>query len=278
MSDIFVREYKQEDLEKVYNLYKSQLDRYVHFCRNIEVIKHFTQFRSKNRRVYVAVSGEKETKSSGYLNSNVLGFLIVAVTERKEYARGMIEELCSVNEDVAKCLVEKALAYCTQKGVDVIAAAPLSSEDAKAFSRSNGWFKANPHLIVGTVISPAYVLRLMLKSKLAIVESFTDGISFVLGKNKLHVETKGASLRVNVVEGNAVHADVSVEMSNSVFTEIVMRAANPYKMYLLRRIKIKKRKGTSLTFKNFLDKFKILKLIASIRFPDTLRVAIIDAL
>lgn len=273
-----MREYRQEDLEKVYNLYKSQLDRYVHFCRNITVIKHFTQFRSTNRRVYVAVSGEEETKSSGYLNSNVLGFLIVSVTERKEYARGMIEELCSVDEDVAKCLVEKALDYCAQKGVDVIAAAPLSSEDAKAFSRSKGWFKVNPHLVVGTVISPAYVLRLMLKSKLAIVESFTDGILFVLGKNMFHVKTKGASLRVDVVKGNAVRADVSVEMSSSVFSDIVMRGANPYKMYLLRRINIKRRKRTSSTFQDFLDKFKILRLIASLRFPEMLRVAIIDAL
>jgi len=274
LSGIYVRKYRQEDLEKVYSLFRSRLGSYVHFYRDKRIIEHFTQFPSAKRAVYVAISKEKRSLLSG----EVVGFLVVGISESKEYAQGLVAELCSVDEEVTRRLIKKAINYCIQEGADIIAVTSFPDEKEGVFSRAEGWFRANPYLLLGAVASPIQVLRVLLESKLESVRSFVNGILFVLDDNTIHVKSKDGSVLVNVVEGNSASADISVEMSNQVFSKIIMGATNPYMMYLRRRIKIRKLTSNSRLFQGLSCKYKILKLCASLRIPRTFHVAIIDAL
>ena len=274
MSAVYIRKYKEEDLKKVHHLYKSRLSDNVHFTRDIKFVEHFIHFPAAKKRVYVAVSEKEKRRHRG----EIVGFMIVAIVEKRGYVEGMIAELCSVNETVTKSLVEKAVTYCIEEGVDIIAAADFLNENGTAFSKSEGWFEANPYLMMGIVGSPLDVLQSFLKPKLGLLKSFVNGILFIIDDKMIHVTARNKFLSANLIEGNGTHADYLVRMNNKVLSAIVFGRKNPYVMYFQQKIRIKKLLSNSSVFQDFICKYKILKLVASLRIRKALRMAIIDAL
>lgn len=274
MSAVCIREYKEEDLEKVHHLYNSRLSDHVHFSRDVKFIEHFIHFPVAKKRIYVAIS-EKEKGKHG---DEIVGFIIVAIGEKRGYVEGIIAELCSINESVTKGLVQKAVTYCIEEGVDIIAAAGFLNENVAAFGKSEGWFEANPYLMMGIVGSPLAVLQSFLKPKLGLLKSFVNGILFIVDDKMIHVTVRNEFLSANLIEENRASADYVVRMNNKVFSALVIGRKNPYVMYFRRKIRIRKMVSNSSIFQDFIYKYKILKLIASLRIRKALRMAIIDIL
>lgn len=273
MSTICIREYQEEDLKKVHDLYKSRLIDRVHFSRDIEFIEHFIHFPVAKKCLYVAVSKEEHEH-----REEIVGFMIVAIIDKREYTQGVIAELCSVNETVTKSLVKKAISYCIKKRADIIGATCFTDKKGKAFSKSEGWFKANPYLMMGAVGSPLVVLQSLLKPKLKLLKRFVNGILFIIDDKMVHVSARNESLSVNLVEGKRIFADYSVRMDSHVFSAIVIGRSSPYFMYFRRKVLIKKLIFASSVFQNLIYKYKILNLLASLRIRKALHMTIIDAL
>jgi len=264
----------KKDLEKVHDLYKSCLSNYIHFYRDPKTIEHFTHFPSVKKTIYVAVSDDEEYGSDG----KVLGFIVITIVNENGYTKGIVRDLCSVNETVSGCLIKKALDYCDQEGADIVAVASFPDEKEKIFKKSEGWFEANPYLFMGKVASPLHILRLLLKSKFELLKIFPNGILFVIDNESFHVKTGKRCVLVEVAKGNVANADFSVKMSNKVLSKIVFRVANPYIEYLRRKIKIKGLMSTPSILQSLINKCRILEILTSLRLPEMLYLAIIDVL
>src|SRR4030043_104596 len=116
-----VRNYHQEaDLDRVLQLYNSSSENLSRFSRDRDVFNHFTNYPG------VQPGGIFICESDG----EIQGVVIAAILGRKGLTEGSIIELWATNDSTAEMLVQRAFAYCCERGVDMVTIKPPMNKNA----------------------------------------------------------------------------------------------------------------------------------------------------
>lgn len=256
MYELLIRRYRPEDYSDVIKLYNSTGSDGPFFARDEQYFNYFLAHPGvRPDSVFVAASED-----------GVEGVSIIAINQDERYTIGKIIELWASGKAVGSALVQKAVDYCCDKGVDRLEISPPAFLDSdKTFAE---WQKISQQGVL--MIKP-----LSLKPLLAALFDVTTlqrikpskGLLFVCDDETIRVKISGTSVSI---EGNKSPRDgsyIMVKVSPQTLLELIFGSANPYVALLTGRIKIRPLRSTA----------RALKILRAIRISQPWSLAIVDS-
>jgi len=239
-----VRDFREEDLPQVIELYEHASIKNPHFVRNEAFLNYFMTHLSVNK------GGVFVTETDG----RITGFVIVSVTmEQGGLKQGNIVELQVKDVSSLPALVHAASDYCTQNDVDaIVAVAPLLPEANAVFKN---WVKFDTGVMMAKTLSPAPLLEALLSSERTRSLYAGEKIAFHIGADLINVEITPTKAHIFQTGRKQDKSVAQVFMSPEVFLKLALGQLNPYTAYINRKLKLKGAKNT----------FSLLKLLFSMR-------------
>jgi len=256
MYELAIRHYRPEDYSDVIKLYNSTGTGGPFLARDEQYFNYFLSHPGvRPDSIFVAAS-----------ENGIEGLSIIAINQDERYTIGKIIELWASGTAVGSTLVQKAVEYCCDKGVDRLEVSPPAFLDSgKIFA---GWQKISQRGVL--MIKPLSLIPL-LKALFDTIElrRIEAGKGFLFVCDDETIKVKISETRVNI-EGNESPwdgSDIMVRVSPQTLLELIFGSANPYIALLTGRIKIRPLRSTS----------RALKILRAIRITRPWSLAIVDS-
>lgn len=254
-SDLIVRNYKQEDLPCLIELYDEASDRSPHFPRDKNFLEYFMHYPGVDYdSIFVAVESKK-----------IVGLAIISVTVEEENLRqGRIVELQAKDALSIGALIQAAEQYCHSKDVDVIVAAPPPfAEIDKVF---HDWQRFETGAMMGRLLTVMPFLQALLDTDKVKKSYAGKSIIFHIDSETIKVEITPGSVEATEDNAHLDQAAITVAMPANVLLELALGTANPYVAYLTRRLRVRGIRNAAI----------ILKLLRMVRLPKPWPIGLID--
>jgi hypothetical protein len=254
LSDVIVRNYKEDDLVGIVNLYNSSPMKGPFFVRDESFVRHFFRYPG------VLQDGIFIAQSHGEIE----GIAIVSIIEKEDLREGKIIELQAKNTSIIDLLLQKSLQYCRDKGADMVSVKPPTQEGTdRVFS---DWIKVAHAIIMVKPLSILPILKGLLRIDLVKKDYVGKSLVFILDDEIFRVEVNANGIRIGELDKTPDNSAIQVTMSSKTALEIIFGWTNPYIAYSARKIKIR-------GLKNALG---VLRLLYFIRIKSPWHVAIVD--
>ncbi len=255
MSNLVIRSYRPEDLPGIVELYESTPPKAPFFLRNREYFDYFISFPSvRDDSIFIA-TGEK----------GIEGIAIIAIVQ-KGYTVGRIIELWASEVIVEDALVQKAIEYCCDNGIDAVEInSPTFLDTGNTFK---SWVRTNPEgVLMVKLLSLVPLLQALFDT--TTLKKIGAGKGFLFECEDEIVEVKIGENEVSVGEGDKSQQDLDnilIRVSSKSLLRIVFGLTNPYIAFLTRRINIQGAKNI----------FRVMRMLRAIRVGQPWTVAIVD--
>ena len=253
MSDVVVRTYREDDLEGIINAYTSTPMKGPFFERNESFLIHFMRYPGVEDGIFIAQR-----------NREIEGIAIVSISDKEDLREGKIIELWSRSASTLDLLVQKALQYCSSKGVDRVQVKPPVLEGINRIF--DDWIKMYHPNVMAKPLSVLPILKALLDTDLVKSHYMKKSFVFILDEEIIRVQVTANGVLTTKLDRVQQNSDVLVEMSSKIFLEIFFGWTNPYMAFVARRIRIQGLQNVHM----------ILKLLNSVRITVPWNVAIVD--
>jgi putative sterol carrier protein len=257
MSNLSVRNYHEEDISMLGDLYRSNCGESPYFARSEEFFRHFTRYPGVSpESIFVAVEGE-----------SLRGVLIMSVRGREGYNEGKVIELRAKESMAAEALLQRAVDYCENNGIDMLWVRPPTE-----LVRSNvlsEWVNLGETSV--TMVKPLSLLSLLQAVWDERVRnlSLPEDVLFLLDDEAIRVRVCPESLDMAEMDrDNMTDSGIIVTMSSKTFVEVIFGLTSPLWALLTRRIKIRGLRHI----------FPILKLLQDLKVAEPWTIALVDDL
>lgn len=248
-----MRNYHEDDIKGLIDLYNSSPIKGAYFVRNESFLRHFIRYPGVEDGILVA---EKD--------GGIEGIAIVSMGDKKDLNEGKIVELRAKNASTTGLLIQKALQYCRDKGADIVFVRPPIHEDTgKVF---DSWIKVDSGVMMLKPLSLLPLLKALLDAELVKKNYIGKSLVFILDEELIGVEVAADGVQIGQLNGTFRKSAIVVAMSSKTALEILFGWTSPYTAYLARRLKIR---GLG----NVLG---VLRLLCSLRIKAPWNVALID--
>ena len=249
-----MRNYKEDDVEGIINLYNSNPMKGPSFIRNESFLRYFIRYPG------VLQDGIFIAQKDGEIE----GIAIVSISDKEDLREGKIIELRAKNASIIDLLLQKVLQYCRDKGADMVSVRPLTQEGTdKIF---DGWIKVAPAIMMAKPLSILPILKPLLDIDLVKKAYVGKSLVFSLDEEIIRVEITAEAVQISELDRTPQNSAIQVTMSSKTALEIIFSWTNPYIAYLARKIKIRGLQNT----------LGVLRLLYSIRIKSPWHVAIVD--
>ena len=253
MSDVVVRNYTEDDLESVINLYTSAPVKGPFFERNESLLKHFMRYPGVEDGILVAEEG-----------GDIQGIAIVSISRKEDLIESRIIELRAKDTSTTGLLVQEVVQYCRNRGVDIVSVRPPILEGTDKIL--DGWIKVDTGVMMAKPLSILPILNALLDTDFVKSHYMSKSFEFILDEEIIRVQVTDNGVLTTGMDMVQRNSDVLVQMSLKTFLEIVFGWTNPYVAYVARRIRVQGLQNAP----------GILKLLHSVRIGARWNVAIVD--
>jgi len=256
MYELVIRRYRPEDYSDVIKLYNSTGTGSPFLARDGQYFNYFLSHPGvRQDSIFVAASED-----------GVEGVSIIAINQDERYTIGKIIELWASGTVVGSALVQKAVEYCCDKGVDRLEVSPPAFLDSgKTFA---GWQKISQR---GVFMVKPLSLKPLLKALFDVTALKRigpgKGFAFVCGNETIRVKITGTSVNIEDNKSPWDGSHIMVRVSPQTLLELIFGSANPYIALLTGRIKIRPLRSTS----------RALEILRAIRISQAWSLAIVDS-
>lgn len=255
MSNLVIRNYRQEDLPAVIELYSSSQIKAPFIVRDKDSFDYFTSYPGvKTDSIFIAASEDK-----------IEGVAILAIIQ-KRYNVGRIIELWATDATAQNALLQKAAEYCRNNDIDAVEVkAPTFLDSGKTFA---DWQRMDQReVMMAKPLSLVPLFQALLDTTTS--AKIGDGKRFLLICDDETIEVEISQAEAKIIERDKSWQDkdgILVEVSSKTLLEMIFGRANPYLAFLSKRIKIR-------GIRNILPTIQMLK---AIRIDQPWTVAIVD--
>jgi hypothetical protein len=254
LSDLTVRNFRQEDLPFLVGLYKDLSTKSFHFIRDESFIRYFTDYPGVDEEGIFVVQTTDE----------ITGFAIVSIIDEVGLRQGKILELQVKDASSMRALIREALNYCRSKDVDTVIVVPPPLGAADEILKD--WIKFETGVMMTRTLSVSSVIQALFSGE-EIRNSYVDRrIVFHVGDEIVEVKVTPKLVEVNSLDSEPEEADMLVSLSPQTLLKIVFCRANPYLAYLTRKVKVRVVRNT----------LPILKLLDMMKITVPLHVSLVD--
>lgn len=256
MYELAIRHYRPEDYSDVIKLYNSTGTGGPFFTRDEQYFNYFLSYPGvRQDSVFVAASED-----------GVEGVSIIAINQDERYTIGKIIELWASGTAVGSALVQKAVDYCCDKGIDRLEVSPPAFLDSgKTFAE---WQKISQR---GVFMIKPFSLKPLLEALFDVTTlkriGAGRGFVFVCDDETIRVKMSETSVNIEDNESPWDGSHIMVRVSPQTLLELIFGSANPYIALLTGRIKIRPLRSTS----------RALEILRAIRISQPWSLAIVDS-
>lgn len=258
MSDLVIRNYKEEDLVAVLRLYDSTSSLSPLFERNADYFKHFLSYPGVDYRSIFLAEGEK----------GVEGVEVISIVEKEGVTEGHVIELWAQAPKTMDVLLKEAAHYCSSKGVDILfVAPPMHLIWDKAF---DDWFRLPEKAVMMAKPLLAFpLLQALLTCNMGVVEKSCAGsFVFIIDGESVRVKISQDSISITLDDNSQQNLSIELKMSLKTLAENAFGLTNPYIAWLTGRVKVRSLRHA----------FRALKLLQAIRIDAPWTVELVDGM
>lgn len=258
MSDLIVRNYKEEDLAAVLRLYDSTSSLSPFFERNADYFKHFLSYPGVDYGSVFVAEGEK----------GIEGVEVLSIVGKEGVTEGHVIEAWAGELNIMKVLLKEAVCYCAHKGVNILfVAPPMHLFGDKAF---DDWFKLPQKAVMMAKLSLAFpLLQALLTCNADIVKKSCAGsFVFIIDGQSVRVKISQDAINITLDDDKQQNPGIELKMSLKTLAENAFGLTNPYIAWLTGRVKIKGLKYA----------FQALKLLQATRIDAPWTVGLADGM
>lgn len=229
MSDLVVRNYKEEDLAAVLRLYDSTSSLSPFFERNADYFKHFLNYPGVDYRSIFVAEREK----------GIEGVEVISIVEREGVTEGRVIEVWTGELSTMDVLLKEAAHYCSSKGVDILfVAPPMHLISDKAFDE---WLRLPQKAVMMAKPLLAFpLLQALLTCNMDVVKrSCAGSFVFIIGGESVRVKISQDSINIALDDDSQQNLRIELKMSLKTLVENAFGLTNPYIAWLTGRVKIK---------------------------------------
>lgn len=242
-----MRNYRQEDLPYILELYDHTLTGSFHFNRDKNFSKHFMRYPGVHKdSIFVAT-----------VDNEITGLAIISIETREWDLRlANIVEFQAKDASSMRALIQVALKYSIGKNVDAIVMVPpptLASEQAL-----KGWLKFETGVMMVKALSFSSLLQVLFSAREMELKKYFAGKRVVFGVGDEFVEVKATPERVEIseIDGEPEGDAITLTMSPQTFLKVVFGGIHFFIACLTGKVKIRGVKNVIPIF----NLFRMLKL------------------
>lgn len=217
LSNLIIRDYRQEDLPRVLELYDYALAQSPHFARYERLLEHLIGYsEAREGRIFVATDNEEIT-----------GWAIVSIEVGEWGLRfGNIAELEAKDVSSMNALVQACQAYSTGKNVDAIIT--VSPPRIPPNIVLNDWLPFETGVMMGRILSIYSLLQVLLRTHEKEMRKHFAGKRFEFRVDGEFVEIESTAEKVEIGESPHQPKRNSIEltMSPEVLLEVIFGGTN----------------------------------------------------
>ena len=239
-SNVVVRNYRQEDLPYILELYDRTLARSSHFNRDENFLKHFMRYHGVHEdSIFVAT-----------VDNEIAGLAIISI-ERGEWDLRLanIVELEAKDASSMHALIKAALKYSISKDIDAIVMVPPPTLGAEQVLK--GWLRFETGVMMVKALSCSSLLQVLFSAcEIELKKHFTGRrVVFRIGDEFVEVKVTPERVEIGEIDREPEGDATTLTMAPQTFLKIIFGGKNLFMAYLTGKVKIGGVRNTIPIFK-----------------------------